>query len=76
MPEVLVTDVTMPGEMDGLGLADALQARLPELLVVLVSGYAERAVGEGLAGRNYVFLEKPFRMKTLLAAVAGSGSGS
>lgn len=74
VPEVLVTDVTMPGEMDGLGLADALHARLPGLLVVLVSGYAERAVGEGLAGRHYVFLEKPFRMKTLLAALAGAGS--
>ncbi|GGJ00617.1 ATP-binding protein [Neoroseomonas lacus] len=74
VPEVLVTDVTMPGEMDGLALADALHARLPDLLVVLVSGYAERAVGEGLAGRDYVFLEKPFRMKSLLAAIAGAGS--
>jgi hypothetical protein len=42
--------------------------------VVLVSGYAERTVGEGVAGRGYVFLEKPFRMKALVAAVATPGS--
>jgi two-component system cell cycle sensor histidine kinase/response regulator CckA len=74
VPEVLVTDVTMPGEMDGLALADALRRAMPDLSVVLVSGYGERTVGEGLSGRRYAFLEKPFRMKALLAAVLGAGS--
>jgi two-component system cell cycle sensor histidine kinase/response regulator CckA len=71
-PEVLVSDVTMPGEMDGLALADALRGRLPSLSVVLVSGYAERAVGDGVAARGYTFLEKPFAMKAMLAAVAAA----
>lgn len=70
MPEVLVSDVTMPGEMDGLALADALRGRLPTLSVVLVSGYAERAVGDGVASRGYIFLEKPFPMKALIAAIS------
>ncbi len=70
VPEVLVTDVTMPGDMDGLALAEALQATLPGLSVVLVSGYAAATVGEGLAGRGMRFLEKPFRMAELAAAVA------
>ncbi len=73
-PEVLVSDVTMPGEMDGLALADALRGALPDLTVVLVSGYAERAVGEGVAARGYAYLEKPFRMKALLGLVGGSSS--
>ena len=73
-PEVLVSDVTMPGEMDGLALADALRGALPGLSVVLVSGYAERAVGEGVAARGYTYLEKPFRMKTLIEVVGGSSS--
>ena len=68
-PEVLVTDITMPGEMDGLALADALRAARPGLPVVLVSGYAEATVGEGLDGRGMRFLEKPFRMADLVAAV-------
>ncbi|MBR0683103.1 response regulator [Roseomonas eburnea] len=70
LPEVLVTDVTMPGEMDGLALADAMRARIAGLSVVLVSGYAEATVGDGLAGRGIRFLEKPFRMADLAAAVA------
>ena len=73
-PEVLVSDVTMPGEMDGIALADALRAEWPGLSVVLVSGYAERAVGDGVAARGYTFLEKPFRMAALLGAVGGSSS--
>ncbi len=70
LPEVLVTDVTMPGEMDGIGLAEVLRERLPRLRVVLVSGYAAATVGEGLAGKGVHFLEKPFRMADLAAAVA------
>jgi two-component system cell cycle sensor histidine kinase/response regulator CckA len=74
-PEVLVSDVTMPGEMDGVALAEALRARMPGLPVILASGYAETAVGEGLAGRGVRFLEKPFRMAELVAAVAEAGMG-
>lgn len=69
-PEVLVSDVTMPGEMDGVALAEALRARFADLSVVLVSGYAEATVGEGLSGRGVRFLEKPFRMADLARAVA------
>jgi two-component system cell cycle sensor histidine kinase/response regulator CckA len=71
-PDVLVTDVTMPGEMDGIALAEALRERLPGLRVVLVSGYAAATVGEGLAGKGVRFLEKPFRMAELAAAVAAA----
>lgn len=74
LPEVLVSDMTMPGEMDGLALADALRGAVPGLSVVLVSGYAERAVGDGVAARGYAFLEKPFRMKALVEVVGGVGS--
>jgi two-component system cell cycle sensor histidine kinase/response regulator CckA len=69
-PDVLVSDVTMPGEMDGLALAEALRARIPGLRVVLVSGYAAATVGEGLAGKGVRFLEKPFRMAELAEAVS------
>lgn len=72
LPEVLVTDVTMPGEMDGIALAEVLRERLPRLRVVLVSGYAAATVGEGLAGKGVRFLEKPFRMADLAAAVAAA----
>ncbi len=68
-PDVVVSDVTMPGEMDGIALARALRRERPGLPVILVSGYAEGAVGEGLSGLGVRFLEKPFRMADLVAAV-------
>lgn len=73
-PEVLISDVTMPGEMDGIALAEALRERLPDLHVILASGYAERAVGDGVAERGFIFLEKPFRMAALISAVSGPSS--
>ncbi len=71
-PDVVVSDVTMPGEMDGIALAEALRARLPGLPVILVSGYAEGMVGEGLADRGIRFLGKPFRMAELLEMVGAA----
>lgn len=68
-PDVVVSDVTMPGDMDGIGLARALRDERPGLPVILVSGYSEGTVGEGLAGLGIRFLEKPFRMAELVAAV-------
>lgn len=69
VPEVMVSDVTMPGEMDGLALGEAVKAKYPEMTIVLVSGYAQRAVGVNLAARGFRFLGKPFRMAELVAAV-------
>ncbi|NMJ41707.1 response regulator [Roseomonas sp. JC162] len=69
VPDVVVSDVTMPGEMDGIGLARALRDARPGLPVILVSGYSEGTVGEGVAGLGIRFLEKPFRMAELVAAV-------
>jgi two-component system cell cycle sensor histidine kinase/response regulator CckA len=76
VPEVLVSDVTMPGDLDGVALAEALRLRFPGLPVVLVSGYAEATVGEGLAGKGMRFLEKPFRMAALAAAVAAADAAA
>lgn len=71
-PEVVVSDVTMPGEMDGLALAEALRAERPDLPIVLISGYAEAMVGEGRLRQGVRFLAKPFRMADLLAAVSSA----
>ena len=38
--DILFTDIVMPGEMDGLGLAREAVARYPWIRVVLASGYS------------------------------------
>jgi hypothetical protein len=67
--DVLLTDVVMPG-MGGVELAARAAARDPAIRVVYMSGYPQshlEAVG-GLAG-GHAFLDKPFGLDTLLAAV-------
>jgi CheY-like chemotaxis protein len=41
-PDILVTDIVLPGGVDGISLADELRGRWPSLPVLLVSGYSER----------------------------------
>jgi PAS domain S-box-containing protein len=65
---LLVTDVVMPG-MSGADLATALQARLPKLPCLFMSGYTPEAIARhGLENRG-VFIQKPFDFSTLAARV-------
>jgi len=64
-PCALVSDVVMPG-MDGLGLAALLRARHPGLPVLLVSGYAEAALGRDLAAEGLRLLPKPYALADLV----------
>jgi CheY-like chemotaxis protein len=42
LPDVLLSDVVMPGEIDGAALAREVRERWPGLPVVLMTGYAEQ----------------------------------
>jgi DNA-binding NtrC family response regulator len=56
---VVLTDVELPGPMDGLDFAREIKLRWPSLPVVLTSGHsAERLVN---LPSNCVFLPKPWR---------------
>ena len=65
-PAALVSDVVMPG-LDGLALAGRLRARWPGLPVLLVSGYAEAALGRDLAAEGLRLLPKPYGLADLVA---------
>jgi PAS domain S-box-containing protein len=64
-PDLLVTDHLMPG-MTGVDLARTLRETLPDLPVLIVSGYAE---AEGIAP-DLPRLTKPFRSAELEASLA------
>jgi CheY-like chemotaxis protein len=67
---ILVTDVMMP-EMSGRELARAARERLPDVGVLLTSGYDDaRGTGPDIAEQGFAFLAKPFRAVSLLDAVA------
>jgi DNA-binding NtrC family response regulator len=65
--DILLTDIVMPGEMDGIALAKAAKAVAPKIAVVLMTGYSER-LESGERIDNELLL-KPFSPHEIRAAV-------
>ena len=67
---VLVTDIVMPGGMDGLELAHRLRLERPDLPVLFTSGYCEGLMGARLSARSHDrLLPKPFHPREALRKV-------
>jgi len=64
--DLLVTDVGLPGGMNGRQMADAARARRPDLKVLFITGYAEHGVlGSGQLEAGMHVLIKPFPVERL-----------
>jgi len=64
--DLLVTDVGLPGGMNGRQLADAALVNRPNLKVLFITGYAENAViGDGHLKPGMHILTKPFTLEAL-----------
>jgi CheY-like chemotaxis protein len=64
--DLLVTDVGLPGGMNGRQLADTARTARPDLKVLFVTGFAENAaVGNGLLEPGMQVITKPFVMAAL-----------
>ncbi|VWX60355.1 Hybrid sensor histidine kinase/response regulator [Burkholderiales bacterium 8X] len=64
--DLLITDVGLPGGMNGRQLADAARASRPGLKVLFITGYAENAViGNGHLEPGMRVLTKPFTLDAL-----------
>ncbi|WP_156022484.1 response regulator [Sphingobium indicum] len=64
----VVTDIQMPGSIDGLALAHLLRERDPGLALLISSGGVFPTDGELPEGAS--FLHKPYRMSRLVAALS------
>lgn len=64
--DLLITDVGLPGGMNGRQVADAARAKQPGLKILFVTGYAENAViGNGHLESGMHVLTKPFPIDEL-----------
>jgi PAS domain S-box-containing protein len=64
--DLLITDVGLPGGMNGRQVADAARTIRPDLRVLFVTGYAENAaVGNGHLEAGMQVITKPFAMTVL-----------
>lgn len=68
--DLVLTDLVMPGEIDGRQLAHQLRSERPDLCVIYASGFAPEQTGEGEALVDGVnFLEKPYAPSKLLQLI-------
>ena len=74
--DLLLTDVGLPGGMNGRQLADAARERRPGLKVLFLTGYAESVVaGNSGMEQGMEIMSKPFALDKLVAKVEGMVSG-
>ena len=69
--EIVLTDVQMPGIMDGMGLRTWLRANYPNVRVILTSGYMENRSDIGKD-----FLQKPYSLKAIEEMIERKESSS
>ena len=68
--DLLITDVGLPGGLNGRQVADAARGVRPELKVLFITGYAENAVlSHGHLDSGMHVLTKPFAMEVLATRI-------
>ena len=68
--DLLVTDVGLPGGVNGRQVADAARVTRPDLKVLFITGYAENAVvSHGHLDPGMHVLTKPFAMEALASRI-------
>jgi DNA-binding NtrC family response regulator len=66
-PDVLLRDLAMPGELDGVGLIERTRQRLPRLPTVLMTGHAADPVADRLEqGGAFALARKPVTVDALV----------
>jgi CheY-like chemotaxis protein len=66
--DLVLSDVQMPGRMNGIDLAEQITRRLPSQRLVLMTGYADEI--ERARHLGVPILAKPFDMDDLLDLIA------
>jgi len=70
--DLLITDIGLPGGVNGRHVAEAARNLRPEIKVLFITGYAENAVlSHGRIDTGMQVLTKPFAMEALASRIRG-----
>ena len=70
-PQLLFTDIVMPGGMSGWEVAEAARTYVPDLRILFTSGYPrDTLIARGRLDENARMITKPFRKTDLARVVA------
>jgi CheY-like chemotaxis protein len=69
--DLVFSDVQMPGEMDGFGLAQWIRAHRPKLPVTLTSGDSKKSAKAKELCENEPFFAKPYDVAKVVAHIRG-----
>ena len=78
--QMVLTDFSMPGDIDGIYLAHLIRDRFPELPIIISSGFLGQV--QDFDGLNVSVIHKPWSIAQVLAACSavmpenGAGQGS
>jgi DNA-binding NtrC family response regulator len=67
--DLVLTDVRMPGSMDGFGLAQWVRANRPNMHVILTSGDAKKADAAKKLCENAFLFEKPYDLEAVVSHI-------
>ncbi|WP_419759162.1 response regulator [Acidisoma sp.] len=67
--DVLVTDIHMPGQTDGICLARIVRERFPRMPIIYTTGRPDALDRAGLPGGRVLTLVKPYKPSRLIEAV-------
>ncbi|HKJ60379.1 MAG TPA: response regulator, partial [Hyphomicrobiales bacterium] len=68
-PNVIFSDVVMPGGVSGQALCEQARALDPSIRVLLTSGYSEEMVNAGAPDASHKLLRKPYKISELADAL-------
>lgn len=71
-PALILTDIVMPGQVDGLALAETVRQRFPATKLLLTSGNESSESARAAEALAAPFLPKPYTKEELSAALRGA----
>jgi DNA-binding NtrC family response regulator len=67
--DVVLTDIRMPGSMDGFGLVRWIRANRPDINVIIASGEAKKADAAKELCENAPLFEKPYDLEAVVSKI-------